>query len=49
MLFCHLYYHQKAKYYISTTQFNNWTRDAEKCEICESPTTPERDYWQKNA
>ena len=33
---------------ISTSPFNNWTQHAEKCEICESPTTPERDYWQKN-
>ena len=34
---------------ISPSSFNNWTRHAEKCEICESPITPESDYWQKNA
>ena len=34
MLFCHVHHHQKAKI-ISTSPFNNWTRHAEKCEICE--------------
>ena len=34
MLFCHVHHHQKAKI-ISTSPFNNWTRHAEKCGICE--------------
>ena len=34
MLFYHVHHHQKAKI-ISISPFNNWTRHAEKCEICE--------------
>ena len=33
MLFCSVYYHQKAN--INTSPFYNWTQHAEKCEICE--------------
>ena len=33
---------------ISISPFNNWTRHAKKCETCESPTTPEKDYLQKD-
>ena len=49
MLFCHLQYHQKAKYYkhntiqqLDSTCWKMWN-------LRESWTTPERDYWQKNA
>ena len=34
MLLCHIYYHQKAKYYKHII-IQQWTWHAEKCEICE--------------
>ena len=34
-MFCHAYYHQKAKYY-KHSPFNNWTWHAAKSDICEN-------------